>query len=92
MVCKFDDGSSSCLGDQRLDDFKVRYSPNGMSLKFMNEWAVANINFVAAPCCVRKYRALRNYKNVDICIVLLISQCRTQGLLLGRLMVLVKAE
>ena len=70
----------------------VRYRPNGISLKFMNEWPVANISFVAAPCCVIKCRVLRDDKNVDICTVLLICQCRTQRLLLGKQMALVKAE
>ena len=46
---------------------KARERPNGISLKFMNEWAVADIKFVAAPCCVIKCRVLRDHKNVDIC-------------------------
>ena len=71
---------------------KARERPNGISLKFMNEWAVADINFVAVPCCVIKCRVLRDDKNVDICTVLLICQCRTQRLLLGKQMALVKAE
>ena len=71
---------------------KARYLPNGISLKFTNEWVVANINFVAAPCGVIKCRMLKVYKNVDICNELLISQCRTQGLLLEKQMALVKAE
>ena len=93
MVSKCHDGSSSYLGDCRQDNFeKARYRPNGISLISMNEWAVANINFVAAPCCVIKCRALRDHKNVDICTMLLISQRRTQGLLLRKQMALIKAE
>ena len=71
---------------------RPRYRPKAISLKFTNEWVVANINFVAAPRWVIEYRALRDHKNVDICTVLLISQCRIQGLLLGKQMALVKAE
>ena len=71
---------------------KVRYRPNGIFLKFINEWPVANINFVAAPCCVIKCRVLKNHKNVDVCTLLRISQCRTQGLFLGKQIALVKAE
>ena len=71
---------------------KARYRTYKISLKFMNEWTVANINFVAEPCCVIKCRVLRDHKNVDIYAVLLVSQCRTQGLLLGKQMALGKAE
>ena len=71
---------------------KVRYRPNGISLKFINEWAVAYINFAVAPCCVIKCRVLKNHKNVGICTVLRISQCRTQGLLLGKQMALMSKK
>ena len=70
----------------------ARYRTNGISLKFMKKWAVASINFVAEPWCIMKCREFRDHKNVDICTVLLISQCSIQGLLLGKEMVLVKAE
>ena len=71
---------------------KARYRPSEISLKFMSDWAVANINFVAVPCCVINRRVLKDHKNVDICTALLISHCRTQGLLLGKQVALVKAE
>ena len=90
VVAKRDDGSSSGIDGTIFG--KARYRPNRISLKSMNEWAVVNFNFVAAPCCVIKCRVLRDHKNVDIFTVLLISQRRAQGLLLGKQMALVKAE
>ena len=71
---------------------KAKYRPNEISLKFMNGRAVANINSVAAPYCVIKCHVLKDHKKVDICTVLLTSQCRTQGLFREKQMALVKAE